>query len=90
MLCDVSVIVLCIGICVGVSIREEVGDAMTNIGEHLVEFLLGIEPVVLAESGPVVAHVLEDLLVEASPHRWDHVDSGCHSCDDQGNSGHCC
>jgi hypothetical protein len=65
------------------SIREESSNSITNIGEHFIELFLGVELVVLTESSSVVSDVLEDLIIEASPHWRDDVNTGGDSCDDE-------
>lgn len=70
------------------SVTEEGDDAIADVAKHAVEFLLGVEPVVLAQSSIVVADVLEDLLVEAAAHWGDDEDAGGDTCDDVGGLDH--
>ena len=43
---------------------EEGDDSVTDVAEELVKLLLGVEAIALVEGCVIVAHVLEDLLVE--------------------------
>lgn len=60
---------------------EEGNDSMSNIAQELVKLLLSIEPVPLVESSIVVAHVLEDLLVEVVPQGRDQEHHTAHQPD---------
>lgn len=76
--------------CYDVSILgiEEGGDSMANIAQELMKLLLSIEPVPLIESGVVVAHVLEDLLVEVAPQRRYQEDDSSGNTDGFEDSAH--
>jgi hypothetical protein len=57
---------------------EEGDDAVADVGQKLVKLVLSIEPVPLVEGGIVVAHVLEDLLVEVVPQGRDQEHHAAH------------
>lgn len=59
---------------------EEGDKPMSKVAQKLMKLLLGIEPVALVERGIVVAHVLEDLLVEVVPHGRDQHDDATGYC----------
>ena len=58
---------------------EEGDDAIADIAEHIVKLLLGVEAIVLSQSGVVVADVLEDLFVESLAGRRHDEDACCES-----------
>ena len=62
-------ILVCFGSVFGV---EEGDDAVSNVPQELVELLLGVEAVVLVESGVVVAEMFPYFLVEVPPEGWHH------------------
>jgi hypothetical protein len=46
---------------------EEGDDSISDISQKLMKLLLSIESVSLVESGIIVAHVLEEFLIEVMP-----------------------
>jgi hypothetical protein len=57
---------------------EEGEDSIAEIGEEVMELLLGIESVSLIEGRIIVANVFEELLVEVVPQGRDQEDHAAH------------
>lgn len=60
------------------SITEEGGNTVTSVSQEFIELFLGVELVVLTQSGIVVSEVLEDLLVESVSQGRNHIDGASH------------
>lgn len=58
------------------SIGEEGNKSVSNIGEHFIELLLGVELLILPESGVVISNMLPDFLIEPVSQRWDGNNGG--------------
>jgi hypothetical protein len=65
-----------------VSISEEGSESVSDIAEHFIELLLGVELLVLSQGGIVVSNVLPDFLVE-SVSQWGNGHDG-----DESSSNH--